>query len=106
MKPNFERFLPSVLTFCTIYTFVYRYFCVFSHWKKYHAELTFFKKIFHNNGYIEDFYIFYFLSTSLKKTYKQQKKKKKKKRLALALPYLGVISLITGNKLQKAFKDV
>ena len=66
---NFERFLPSVLKFRMIYTFVYRRFRISSHWKKYHTELTYLKKIFHKNGYIENFHIFYFLSTLLKKTY-------------------------------------
>ena len=52
---NFESFLTSVYRFGIVYTLVYRCFHICSNWKKFHAELTFLKKILRKNGYSENF---------------------------------------------------
>ena len=52
---NLEIFLPSVYKFGMVYTLVYRCFCIWSDWAKFHAELTFKKGIFRKNGYPENF---------------------------------------------------
>ena len=52
---NFESFLTSVYRFGRVYTLVYRCFHICSNWKKFHAELTFLKKILRKNGYSENF---------------------------------------------------
>ena len=54
---NFESFLPSVYTFGMLYTLVYRCFRICSDWKKFHAELTFLKKIFCKNDYPENLFL-------------------------------------------------
>ena len=38
---SFESFFPSVYKFGMVYTLVYRWFCICTDWKKFHAELTF-----------------------------------------------------------------
>ena len=55
MYSNFENFLPSVYKFGMVYTLGYRCFRICSDWTKFHAELTFLKKIFRKNGYPENF---------------------------------------------------
>ena len=52
---NFESFLPSVYKFRMVHTLVYRCFGIFSDWTKFHAELTFLKKIFCKNSYPQSF---------------------------------------------------
>ena len=39
-----------------VYTLVYRCFRICSDWIKFHAKLTFLKKIFRKNGYPENFF--------------------------------------------------
>ena len=46
---KFESFLPSVCKFSMVYTLVRRCFRICLDWKKFHPELTLFKKIFGKN---------------------------------------------------------
>ena len=46
---NFEKFLPFSFGFGMVYTSVYRCFCIYSVWTRFHSELTFFKEIFCEN---------------------------------------------------------
>ena len=104
---NFESFLPSFYKFGMVYTLVHRYFCICSDWTKFHAELTFLKKMFCKNGYSESF-----IDKCFKKfldnihLVKEKVPTVERKRLLLVLPYLGVISLQTRTKLQQALKGV
>ena len=104
---NFESFLTSVYRFGIVYTLVYRCFHICSNWKKFHAELTFLKKILRKNGYPENF-----INKCFKKfldnihLVKEKVPTVERKRLLLVLPYLGVISLQTRTKLQQAIKGV
>ena len=104
---SFESFLPFVYKFGMVYTWVYRSFCICSDWKKFHAELTFLKKILRKNGYPENF-----INKCFKKfldnihLVKEKVPTVERKRLLLVLQYLGVISLQTRTKLQQAIKGV
>ena len=90
-----------------VYTLVHRCFRICSDWTKFHAELTFLKKIFRKNGYPESF-----IDKCFKKfldnihLVKEKVPTVERKRLLLVLPYLGVISLQTRTKLQQALKAV
>ena len=102
---NFESFLPSVYKFGMVYTLVHRCFRIRSEWTKFHAELTFLKKIFHKNGYPERL-----INKCFKRfldnihLVKEKVPTVERKHLHLVLPYLGVISLQTRTKLQQALK--
>ena len=104
---NFESFLSSVYKFGMLCTLVYRCFRICSDRKKFHAELTFLKTIFRENGYPENF-----IDKCFKKfldnihLVKQKVSTVERKHLLLVLPYLGVISLQTRTKLQQAIKCV
>ena len=86
-----------------VYTLVYRCFCICTDWKKFHAGLTFLKKIFHKNGYPENF-----IDKCFKKflnnvhLVKEKVPAVERKRLLLVLLDLRVISLQTRTKLQQA----
>ena len=97
---NFGSFLPSVYKFCMVYTLVYKCFHICLDWKKFHAELTFLKKIFRKNGYpfkklLESSHLV-----------KVKVPKVETKRLLLVLPCLGIRSLQTRTKIQQAIKGV
>ena len=74
---------------------------------KFHAKLTFLKKIFRKNSYPENF-IDKCFKTFLDNIHlvKEKVPTVERKRLLLVLPYLGVISLQTRTKLQQALKEV
>ena len=78
-----------------------------SGYTKFHAKLTFLKKIFRKNDYPENF-----IDKCFKKfldnihLVKEKVPTVERKRLLLGLLYLGVISLQTRTKLQQAFKGV
>ena len=86
---------------------VHKCFCICWDWTKFHAELTFLKKIFRKNGYPENF-----IDKCFKKfldninLVKEKVPTVERKRLLLVLPYLGVISLQTRTKLQEALEGV
>ena len=104
---NFESFLPSIYKFGMVYTLIYRCYRICSDWKKFHAELTFLKTIFHKNGYLENF-----IDKCFKKfldnihLVKEKVPTVERKRLLPVLTYLGVISLQTRTKLQQTIKGV
>ena len=104
---NFYSFLLSVYNFGMVYTFGCRCFCICPDWKKFHAELTFLKKIFRKNGYPENF-----IDKCFKRfldnihLVKEKVPTVERKRSLLVLPYLRVISLQTRTKLQQAIKGV
>ena len=104
---NFESFLPSVYKFGMVYTLVYRYYRICLDWKKFHAELTFLKTIFHKNGYPENF-----IDKCFKKfldnihLVKEKVPIVERKRLLLVLSYVGVTSFQTRTKLQQTIKGV
>ena len=104
---NVESFFKVVYKFGMVYPLVYRCFCICLHWKKFHAELTFLRKIFRKNSYPENF-----IDKCFKKflnnihLVKEKAPTVERKHLLLALLYLGVISLQTRTKLQQAFKGV
>ena len=97
---NFESFLPSVYKFGMVYTLLFRCFCICSDWKKFHAELTFLKKIFCKNGYLNNI-----IDKCSKKCLdnihlvKEKAPTVERRRLRLFLTYLGVISLQTRTEL-------
>ena len=90
-----------------VYTLVYRCFRMCSGYTKFHAELTFLKRIFRKNDYPENF-----IDKCFKKfldnihLVKEKVPTVERKRLLLGLLYLGAISLQTRTKLQQAFKGV
>ena len=90
-----------------VYTLVCRCFRICTDWTKFHAELTFLKRIFHKNGYPENF-IDKCFKEFLVNIYlvKEKVTTVEGKCLLLGLPYLGVISLQTRTKFQQAFKGV
>ena len=90
-----------------VYTLVYRCFRICSVWARFHTELTSLKRIFHKNGYPENF-IDWCSKTFLDNIHlpKENTPIVEGKRLLLLLPYLGVISLQTRTILQQAFKSV
>ena len=104
---NFGSFLPSVYKFCMVYTLVYKCFHICLDWKKFHAELTFLKKIFCKIGYPENF-----IDKCFKKCLdnihcvKEKVPTVERMCLLLVLLYFGVISLQTRTKLQQAIKGV
>ena len=100
-------FLPSLYKFGIVYILVHKFFRICSDWTKFHAELTFLKKIFRKNGYLENF-IDKCFKTFLDNIHlvKEKVPTVERKRLLLVLAYLGVISLQTRTKLQQALKGV
>ena len=88
---NFESFLPSASKFGMVYTLVYSCFRICSDRIKFHAELTFLKKIFRKNGYPENF-IDKCSKTFLDNIHfvKENVPTVERKRLLLVLSYLGV----------------
>ena len=90
-----------------VYTLVYRCFRICSNWTQFHTESIFLKGIFRKNGYPENF-----IDKCFKKflnnvhLFKENVPTVEIKCLLLVLPYLGIISLQTGTKLQQALKGV
>ena len=86
---------------------LYRCFCICFDWKKLPIELPYLQRIFCKNGYPGKA-----IDKCNKKFLdnihfvKENVSKVEKRRFLLVLPYFGVISLKTRNKLQHAFKGV
>ena len=90
-----------------VYNLVYIYFHICSDWTKFHAALTFLKRIFRKKDYPENFIDKCFKKFLVNIPLVEEKViTVERKHLLLCLPYLGVISLQTSAKLQQPFKGV
>ena len=103
---NFNCFLPSTYRVDMTPTLLYRFFCIYSDWSKFHMELVKLMDVFKNNIYPENFINNCFKTFFDQKHWIQEKLvTATKKFLFLVFSHTGSLSLRTRTKLKKSLKD-